>query len=713
MQQLLLGCLLAFLSAASEALASGAAGKVVGVPWLGFGIAGLGERTAPVVACALRAGFRLFDSATKPAKGDGFGYDQVALGQALHESGIAREDLFLVTKIHPLDLGHISTLQALERACKELGTHYIDLALLHWPFCVVEFCGRGERGAPLGDAQDSYLALAEARRHGLVRAIGVSNFDAALLSELLLAIGDAGEEPPAVLQNPLDPINPPPRSLLRLLQQHNIILQGVGLLGYDMQVLRRDSLLNRRTEKVNSPIAAHRTVQRIAAKHMVDPALVPFAWAVEHSWAALYSSAQEAHIEHFAKHLLPGNGIDRKLQLSFRDVSDIDDELDGFIRMGVVPYHVYRDPFDRHFRLDTKAAQELQASNGLPAVRAVGCSALATEGESLKEAGFAIVRDLLEPSAVESAWRAIRRILRDYSWDVHGHSKSEGGALQSKTIAPALPMSLHEPGEPQGLGAKIDLVMRRRETFDATSIAWLAPLILSRRLLDFVACALQTEEVRLAFMPFIRATPPGDMQFDWHQDWIYLRGRVNKYRDPNIDDVEEAFRFAESLLIVHIPLTATRAGSGGLSYSVGSHKHGLDISQWSPRLQKEDRFGEGNLKGVHFYRDGDRIEHKVGVENRKTDSEELSLEIGDVSAHTAFTWHRSRDNTSPNVRWHLEAYFQDARAPLRHEPMDLLLRSLARPSEVIDSVPQWLEAVLMQQVFWAQACRDPDAPTCV
>merc|ERR1712107_111655 len=202
------------------------------MPLVGYGISGLEDKTPVGINAALRAGFRLFDLATAPAQGPGFGYRQDILGAVLAESfsgesevPVKRAELFIQTKVHPMDFGYRTTLNAVERACTELRTDYIDLVLLHWPFCVEEFCGRGEKGRPLGTAIDAYLALVQAQKEGRVRSLGVSNFDASLLEEFVASLELFGLGPPDVLQNPVDPMNPPPKPLRRLLQRHSIFLQ--------------------------------------------------------------------------------------------------------------------------------------------------------------------------------------------------------------------------------------------------------------------------------------------------------------------------------------------------------------------------------------------------------------------------------------------------------------------------------------------------------
>lgn len=138
----------------------------VEMPQVGFGVFQVPDaETTAAVTTALEAGYRSIDTAAAYQ-------NEAGVGQALAKSGIAREDLFVTTKLWNADQGYDQTLAAFERSRKLLGLDYLDLYLIHWP-------------APeLGKYADSWRALEKLYSDGVVRAIGVSNFEPAHLEHL-------------------------------------------------------------------------------------------------------------------------------------------------------------------------------------------------------------------------------------------------------------------------------------------------------------------------------------------------------------------------------------------------------------------------------------------------------------------------------------------------------------------------------------------------
>jgi diketogulonate reductase-like aldo/keto reductase len=153
------------------------------IPQLGFGVFKVDpDRTADIVAHALQVGYRSIDTATLYDNEDG-------VGAAIAESRIAREKLFVTTKVWNDDQGHDATLRAFERSLRRLGLEYVDLYLIHWPV----------------PAQDRYVetwqALTELKADGRARSIGVSNFQ---IEHLRRVIAETGVTP-AVNQIELHP----------------------------------------------------------------------------------------------------------------------------------------------------------------------------------------------------------------------------------------------------------------------------------------------------------------------------------------------------------------------------------------------------------------------------------------------------------------------------------------------------------------------------
>jgi 2,5-diketo-D-gluconate reductase B len=136
------------------------------VPGLGFGTNGLtGNGCKEAVKDALEIGYRQIDTAES--------YDnEEDVGRALRESPIARDRIFLTTKVWYDKLRHDDFLAAANASLRRLGTDYVDLLLIHWP----------NSSLPLQEPLD---ALMELKQEGKARHIGVSNFTPSLLEEAL------------------------------------------------------------------------------------------------------------------------------------------------------------------------------------------------------------------------------------------------------------------------------------------------------------------------------------------------------------------------------------------------------------------------------------------------------------------------------------------------------------------------------------------------
>ncbi|GGE67551.1 aldo/keto reductase [Priestia taiwanensis] len=136
------------------------------MPILGLGVykAQEGNEVKNAIKTALQLGYRSIDTASL------YGNEQ-GVGEAIRESGIPREELFITTKIWNTDHGYTSTIDAFYESLKKLGLSYIDLYLIHWP--VQE------------KFLDTYRAMEKLYEEGLVRAIGVCNFHTHHLEKLL------------------------------------------------------------------------------------------------------------------------------------------------------------------------------------------------------------------------------------------------------------------------------------------------------------------------------------------------------------------------------------------------------------------------------------------------------------------------------------------------------------------------------------------------
>lgn len=136
------------------------------MPRLGIGtshVVGAGDVEREVLT-GLELGYRSIDTATSYR-------NEAEIGAAIQKSGVAREELFVTTKVWPSDQGFEPTLRAFEVSRSRLGLDYVDLYLIHWP-------------EPSLTAQ-TWRAFEELRASGAVRAIGVSNFMRSDFSQLL------------------------------------------------------------------------------------------------------------------------------------------------------------------------------------------------------------------------------------------------------------------------------------------------------------------------------------------------------------------------------------------------------------------------------------------------------------------------------------------------------------------------------------------------
>ena len=153
------------------------------MPVVGFGvfqIANLKECERSVVD-AIECGYRLIDTAASYM-------NEAAVGQGLRRSGVAREDLFVTTKLWVQDTGYERTRQAIDKSLRRLQLDYLDLYLIHQPF---------------GDVHGSWRAMEEACKAGKTRAIGVSNFH----PDRLMDIKAFNEIAPAVNQVEVNPFH--------------------------------------------------------------------------------------------------------------------------------------------------------------------------------------------------------------------------------------------------------------------------------------------------------------------------------------------------------------------------------------------------------------------------------------------------------------------------------------------------------------------------
>lgn len=140
----------------------------VKMPKIGFGTFQIPEYDAAkkAVSEALECGYRMIDTAAAYM-------NERAVGDAIRESGLKREDVFVTSKVWVQDIGYESTKKAVDRSLSEIGFDYLDLMLLH---------------QPMNDYYGGWRALEEAYRAGKLRAIGMANCYPQIIADLCLSV---------------------------------------------------------------------------------------------------------------------------------------------------------------------------------------------------------------------------------------------------------------------------------------------------------------------------------------------------------------------------------------------------------------------------------------------------------------------------------------------------------------------------------------------
>lgn len=226
------------------------------IPKFGVGTFRLQDQVATdSVRNALELGYRAVDTAQI------YG-NEAAVGQAMADSGVARSELFVTTKIWTENYSQAKLIPSLRESLQKLRTDYVDLALIHWP-------------APgNGVALNEFMtALAEAKALGLTRQIGISNFNIELTRQAIAAVGQ-GEI--ATNQIELSPYLQS-RKLTAFLQEQNIPVTSYMTLAYG--------------KVLQDPVLAE-----IAAKHGATVAQVALAWALQLGYAVIPSSTKRENL---------------------------------------------------------------------------------------------------------------------------------------------------------------------------------------------------------------------------------------------------------------------------------------------------------------------------------------------------------------------------------------------------------------------------------
>ncbi|MDF9757471.1 2,5-diketo-D-gluconate reductase B [Pseudomonas sp. TE6288] len=231
------------------------------IPSFGLGTFRLtGQAVIDSVSAALELGYRAIDTAQ-------IYKNEAEVGQAIAASGVPRDELFITTKIWVDNYAADKLIPSLRESLTKLRTEHVDLLLIHWPAP-----GNGV------ELPEYMQALAEAKRQGLTRQIGISNFNIELTRQAIAVVGQ-GEiatnqiELSPYLQN---------RKLTGFLAEQGIATTSYMTLAYG-KVLK-------------DPLLA-----QIAAKHKATVAQVALAWALQLGYAVIPSSTKR---ENLASNLL-------------------------------------------------------------------------------------------------------------------------------------------------------------------------------------------------------------------------------------------------------------------------------------------------------------------------------------------------------------------------------------------------------------------------
>lgn len=226
------------------------------IPLIGFGTNVLrGTSGINDIKTALKVGYRLIDTAQS------YGNEE-EVGQAVKESGILREDVFITTKIDDENQGYQSTIESFNISLEKLQLDTLDLLLIHWPN--IDNFDR---------SIETWKALIDLQSSGKVSAIGVSNYTPKLIQKTI----DASGVVPAVNQVEFHPFLFQ-KDLLRYCQEEDILIEAYCPIA--------------RARKTDAPILQH-----LSKKYDKSPVQIILRWHIEHNLVPIPRSSDPEHIK--------------------------------------------------------------------------------------------------------------------------------------------------------------------------------------------------------------------------------------------------------------------------------------------------------------------------------------------------------------------------------------------------------------------------------
>lgn len=223
------------------------------MPQLGLGVYAIrdGDEVSKAVTFALQQGYRSIDTASIYGNEKG-------VGRGIRESGIPRGEIFLTTKVWNNEQGYESTLEAFQRSLERLGLDYVDLYLIHW--------------AVEAKYRDTWRAMEKLQNDGLIRSIGVSNFQIRNIKGLI----ESAETKPVLNQVELHPY----------LQQEEL----------QRFCLRNDILLEAWAPLSRGLAFKEPLIVELAGKYGKTPAQIILRWEIQRGIITIPKSSNPARI---------------------------------------------------------------------------------------------------------------------------------------------------------------------------------------------------------------------------------------------------------------------------------------------------------------------------------------------------------------------------------------------------------------------------------